>query len=202
MPKAAFFTRLGLFAEPALLDRQLSDRVREEMASARRKQATVRDEGDAYGVDEDTRRTKSAQVGADTRALVEERLLAVKPRLEEHFGMELDGFQKLSFLVYGEGDYFRRHVDRGADADDAAFARERRISTVIFLNEEAPEPRDDAYGGGALTFYGLLGNGKGEGVGLPVEPEPGLLIAFASDVIHEVTPVTHGERYTIVTWFV
>jgi SM-20-related protein len=31
--------------------------------------------------------------------------------------------------------------------------------------------------------------------------EPGLLVAFRSDVLHEVEAVTHGERYSIVSWF-
>ena len=31
--------------------------------------------------------------------------------------------------------------------------------------------------------------------------EPGTLVAFRSETTHEVTPVTHGERYSIVSWF-
>jgi SM-20-related protein len=201
MPSANFFTRLGLFAEPAFLDPDLCSRVCNEMASASRAPATVREAGDAYGVDEETRRTKLAEVPSETASLVEDRLVAIKPALERHFDLELEGVQKLGFLIYGKGDYFRRHVDRGPHADDAEFSKERQVSAVIFLNGESPEPAPGNYGGGALTFYGLLGNGQGSGVGLPLAPEPGLLIAFASDVIHEVTPVTHGERYTVVTWF-
>src|SRR5215216_4616598 len=166
MPTADFFTRLGLFAEPAFLDEGLCARVRDEMAAASRAPATVRADQDAYGVDEDTRRTKLADVAEETRSLVEERLLALKPRLESHFDLALTGAQKLGFLIYGEGDYFQRHVDRGAHADDADFAKERRVSAVIFLNDESDNPAPGAYGGGALTFYGLLGNGQGEGVGL------------------------------------
>jgi SM-20-related protein len=37
--------------------------------------------------------------------------------------------------------------------------------------------------------------------GLPLSGEPGLLVAFDSAMVHGVTPVTRGERYTIVTWF-
>lgn len=201
MPAADFFTRLGLFAKPGFLDPGLCGRIRDEMASSTRAPATVRESGDDYGVDEDTRRTKLAQVPGGTASFVEERLLTVKPEIERHFDVGLAGMQKLGFLVYSEGDYFQRHVDRGAHEEDAEFAKERRVSVVIFLNGESEEPREGAYGGGALTFYGLLGNGQGAGVGLPLDPEPGLLIAFRSDVVHEVTPVTHGERYTVVTWF-
>jgi SM-20-related protein len=53
-----------------------------------------------------------------------------------------------------------------------------------------------------LTFYGLLGGEKGEKVGLPLVGEEGLLVAFKSNITHAVTPVTHGERFTVVTWLV
>jgi SM-20-related protein len=201
MPAADFFTRLGLFAKPGFLDPELCGRIRDEIVSSTRAPATVRESGDDYGVDEDTRRTKLAQVPDRTASLVGQRLLAVKTEIERHFDVGLAGMQKLGFLVYSEGDYFQRHVDRGAHEQDAEFAKERRVSAVIFLNGDSEKPREGAYGGGALTFYGLLGDGQGAGVGLPLDPEPGLLIAFPSDVVHEVTPVTYGERYTVVTWF-
>jgi len=28
-----------------------------------------------------------------------------------------------------------------------------------------------------------------------------MLVAFRSETTHEVTPVTHGERYSIASWF-
>jgi predicted 2-oxoglutarate/Fe(II)-dependent dioxygenase YbiX len=28
-----------------------------------------------------------------------------------------------------------------------------------------------------------------------------MLVAFRSDVLHQVSPVTKGERFTIVSWF-
>jgi predicted 2-oxoglutarate/Fe(II)-dependent dioxygenase YbiX len=31
--------------------------------------------------------------------------------------------------------------------------------------------------------------------------EPGMLIAFRAETTHEITPVTHGERYSIVSWY-
>jgi SM-20-related protein len=50
------------------------------------------------------------------------------------------------------------------------------------------------------VFYGLLEDPRTHGHGLAVEGEPGLLLAFRPDLLHEVTPVLHGDRYTIVTW--
>ena len=73
---------------------------------------------------------------------------------------------------------------------------------MTFLNDQSAEPRADAYGGGNLTFHGLLNEDtKGEGVGFALTAQQGTLVAFPSLMVHSVTPVTHGKRYTITTWF-
>ena len=77
----------------------------------------------------------------------------------------------------------------------------RRVSVVIFLNRQSQEPAEDTYGEGNLTFYGLLEGPQWEKCAFPLNAEPGLLIAFPSDVWHEVKPVSHGRRMTVVTWF-
>ena len=33
------------------------------------------------------------------------------------------------------------------------------------------------------------------------DKEPGTLVAFRSETTHEVTPVTHGERFSIASWY-
>jgi SM-20-related protein len=68
---------------------------------------------------------------------------------------------------------------------------------VLFLNGEGGADQPSSYGGGQLTFYGLMG----DRLGLPLAGRPGLLVAFRSDLVHAVTPVTRGERYTVVSWF-
>ena len=96
--------------------------------------------------------------------------------------------------MYRPGDFYRPHRDRAARAGDfVEGARSRRVSVVLFLN--------DGYSGGALTLYGLVDDPKWRAYGFPIAPAPGLLIAFASDLVHEVTPVTAGERCTAVSWF-
>jgi len=45
-----------------------------------------------------------------------------------------------------------------------------------------------------LNFYDQQGM-----YGLP--GETGLLVAFAAETLHEVSPVTSGERFTIISWF-
>ena len=106
--------------------------------------------------------------------------------------------QPPQFLLYREGDFFAP-PGRQHRSDAPGFVRQRSVSAVVFLNGRR-EPTN--YSGGSLTFYGLMDDGVGgESVGLPLAGETGLLVAFPSDLVHAVSPVTAGERYTVVTWF-
>lgn len=201
MPEADFFARIGLFVTRDFLDASEMTRLLTEARSATAKPATVGITPSVYAVDESVRRTKVAAVSASAASLVESRLLSLKPALEEHFGLPLTGCQSPQFLVYREGDFFSPHRDSASVPGAAEFSRVRRVATVLFLNGESNESREGDYGGGSLTFFGLMGDPRLQKVGLPLRGEPGVLIAFRTDIIHEVTPVTHGERFTVVSWF-
>ena len=67
----------------------------------------------------------------------------------------------------------------------------------MFLNAMSHEPGD--YSGEALTFLGLFADPAWRTFGFA--PMSGLLVAFPCHIIHEVTPVTAGDRCTIVDWF-
>ena len=201
MPSAEFFTRLGLLNVRDFFDAELCSKVLAEMRSATATPAVVGSEGGDYVVDENLRRTKEAIVSDATTSLVKTRLLALQPALEKHYNVTITDLQEPQFLVYREGDFFHAHADRRRDTDAPGFSKERKVSAVIFLNGEAEVPGPDVYGGGSLTFYGLMGDPRLKGHGLPLTGEPGLLVTFRPELVHEVTPVTHGERYTIVSWF-
>lgn len=158
-------------------------------------------EGESDAVDETHRRTKQAQVLPATAAHIGEELVAAIPRLAGHFDRRLVGVQRPQFLVYREGDFFRAHEDDSKRPDAPDFVRQRSVSAVLFLNGTDPGEAD-GYSGGSLTFYGLMGESAGgDNVGLPLAGETGLLIAFPADLVHSVSPVTAGERYTVVSWF-
>ena len=107
--------------------------------------------------------------------------------------MDLTGREGTSFLMYDAGGFFRPHRDR--EARDTR----RRVSTVLFLNRHADPPGPMEYCGGRLILYGLIPDAPD--IGFPVEPEPGLLVAFDATTLHEVTPVHQGRRMTAVDWF-
>lgn len=201
MADADFLRRLGLFVEPDFLDIALCESYRSEMQSAAARPATVSARAEDE-VDESYRRTKQAEVADDTAAAIQERLLALKPSLEQHFGLSLSSLQKPQFLIYREGDFFRPHADSSDDEDATEGVKGRQVSVVAFLNDERAEATPGAYGGGALTFYGLLGDDSSDSpIGVPIEGKAGQVVGFRSSVTHGVAAVTHGERFTVVSWF-
>ena len=109
----------------------------------------------------------------------------------------LEEMERAQFRPYREGDHIRRHSDSPRDRQPTPDGTVRRISLVLFLNGEGPADEADSYEGGQLTFYGLMGGS----LGLPLTGGPGLLVAFRSELVHAVTPVSRGERCTVVTWF-
>ena len=169
-----------------------------EMRTAEGAAATVYGRGAAGSVDHGVRQTLRLRPSVATVQLVIDRLLQFKPAAEKHFDVALSECEESQFLRYGEGDFFVAHKD-GNTGLLRLETESRRVSTVIFLSRAAESPQPDAYCGGSLVFTDLRPGSsepKFHFVG-----EPGTLIAFRAETTHEVTPVTHGERYSIVSWF-
>jgi SM-20-related protein len=203
MSNSDFFSRMGLFVRREFFDAELCQRLRLEASSARHTQALTYKDGMGVGiVDENFRRAKAVKVSGQTRLSVADQLLAVKPTLEKHFNLPLLDCQRPDFLVYKEGDFFQPHRDINDQPESPQIVKERRVSVVIFLNDQTKEPKPESYCGGSLIFYGLFDNPRGKEYGFPLVGERGMLIAFPSDTVHQVSTVTQGDRYTIVSWFV
>jgi SM-20-related protein len=198
MPRAEFFSPFGIFVRREFLDAPLCAQLRQAMDAAPAHASLVAEQA-ADAVDQSYRSTVTAEVPDATKSLVRTRLEKLRPDLERHFDTALSGLQPAQFLRYREGDYFRAHADHEDTGPD--HVTERRVSAVLFLNGESDEPEPGSYAGGALTFFGLMGDPRVDTAGFPLVGEPGLLVAFPSDLVHSVTPVTRGERYTVVSWF-
>jgi predicted 2-oxoglutarate/Fe(II)-dependent dioxygenase YbiX len=203
MPNATILGHLGLFVRRGFLSAEVCRQIRREMAGAPRVSAMVRPLGEPGGVlDETTRRTAVASVSASTTAIVEDQLRAIQPALEEYFQVRSAGWQLPQFYIYEEGDFFLAHRDSDA-ADPVApdWVKARQLSVSILLNDKRGDLDGEPYGGGTLVFYGRRGDLSGAGFGIPLESEEGMFVAFRSDWIHEVKPVTRGRRYSVVTWY-
>ena len=124
-------------------------------------------------------------------------LMAQKEKLERHFAVHLGTCEEPQFLRYEMGDFFVPHQDGNTPLihDDSRF---RKVSAVIFLSASSHVPLQETYGGGELVLHGPYG---GPALRVPVDAQPGTLVAFRAETTHEVTPVTHGERFTIVSWY-
>jgi SM-20-related protein len=186
MPESEGSAHFNLFLLPGFLDPDSCARLRAELASAPTTQAPVYIEGAEGTVHETIRKTKSLHPANETLRQIHERLLRHKAALENHFGTRLTDCEQPQFLRYEEGDFFVRHQDGNTDQIDFDHLRVRRISIVVFLN--------DSFSGGSLTFYDPATT-------FAPTAETGLLVAFKADTVHEVLPVTSGERFTIISWF-
>ena len=201
MPRADFFTRFGIYAAPGFVGGEECRALVAELAASPRSAAEVYGENYARGVDEGARRTLRAAAPAGVAAGLAGRLAGLRSALEENFRTKLGGCEEPEFLVYRTGDFFRPHRDASPGARAHEHLRRRRVSVVLFLNGQAERPEPGSFCGASLVFYGLLPDPRAAHVGFPLAAEAGLLVAFPSDLLHEVTPVTHGERYAVVSWF-
>ena len=199
------------------LEEPLCARLCAEARRATRTPAQVFKPGDSYRIDTDAsvRKTALAGVAVATRALLQERLLTFKPTIEQHFHVTLGGCEPPQFLVYLAGDFFTPHYDSAGDTAPAAlgYLTARQVSVVLFLTRQADQAGSATYCGGALRFYEygaygvpVMGERRLQVTLSPhivetVQGDTGMLVAFRTDVLHDVEVVTAGERYTIVSWF-
>jgi SM-20-related protein len=186
MPESDGSAHFHLFLLRDFLDPDSCASLRAELAAAPSTRAPVYIAGTEGTVHESVRKTTSLHPSDETIARLRERLFRHKPALERHFGTSLTDCERPQFLRYQTGDFFVRHQDGDARQSDFDHLRARRISIVVFLN--------DAYSGGALTFYDRATT-------FALTGETGLLVAFRAETFHEVMPVTSGERFTVISWF-
>lgn len=103
--------------------------------------------------------------------------------LNRHYkfdGYQIDSDFVFQFTQYEQNEFYNWHVDSGNTPN-----AKRRISIVILLNDE--------YEDGDLM---LNINGKE----ITMNKKIGNLFLFDSSILHRVTPVKNGIRYSLVTW--
>ena len=187
-----------LFIAKQFLEPRTCHDILAEMKASQSEAATVYGRTSSGVVEQSVRQTLRIRPSSITVDFVMQRLLACKQTLEHHFSVTLAELEDPQFLHYREGDFFVAHQD-GNTGLLRLDTESRRISLVIFLSRESETPQPEAHCGGSLVFSNIR-----PGPGVPqfhMIGEPGTLVAFRSETTHEVTPVTHGERYSIVSWF-
>ncbi|SRR6266516_4152052 len=179
------------------LDAAMREEIVSELRPASGVSATVYGKEEAGAVDPRIRKATRLAVSPETRERVMGQLLDRKSEIGGHFGITLGECEEPQFLRYKTDDFFVAHQDGNTPLihDDSRF---RKISIIILLSPQSSEASTDTYGGGALVFHGPFPNYDFR---LSVVADPGTLVAFRSETTHEVVPVTHGERYSIASWY-
>ena len=191
----ALLAKLGLFIDETFLPHDLAARCVERWST----QPAF--PGEIAGGDQTIDRTRRRVSEVDLPAPDAEWLNALignrRDAIERHLAMPLGAAEPAAALHYTVGDFFRPHRDRASTVDSSSGHHHRRVSVVVFLNDAAAPI---TFAGGHLRLYGVLDPAR-EDLGVDVEARAGTLVAFRSDLLHEVTPITAGDRFTVVTWF-
>jgi PKHD-type hydroxylase len=104
---------------------------------------------------------------------------------EKFYKYDLEHINALQFTHYNSSEkgYYTKHIDPLTHT----LPHNRKLSFVVQLSDPS------TYEGGDLTLYP-----GAEGQVVP--KDRGLVHFFPSHCLHEVTPVTSGERYSLVGW--
>ncbi|MCB9753063.1 MAG: 2OG-Fe(II) oxygenase [Myxococcales bacterium] len=161
-------------------------RIVAAFAAAPRAWATTRASDGRYVVDRARRSVRHVQLPEAVSSSLRARFRALIPALARAYETSLRDVETPQALVYGPGDGYGLHRDVGAGAMTA-----RRVSAALLLNDD--------FDGGQLRLHHNEGGQR-----LRYEPRvaAGALVLFRPETLHEVTPVTAGSRYAIVTWYV
>lgn len=115
-------------------------------------------------------------------AMVNDRLARrIVPEVAKAFNYDITRFEHLRIGAYDAGaGYFRAHRDNTKPA-----TAHRKFALTLCLNDE--------YEGGYLNFpeYGKQ----------LYRPPAGGAVVFSTSLLHEVTDVTGGRRFTLITFF-
>ena len=199
MTKPGADARFDLYVSRDFFDAETCGELIEEMRRAPVAPATVYGRDESGSVDERVRKVARLAPARETVERVRRRLLERMGEVGGHFGVSLGDCEEPQFLRYRVGDFFVAHQDGNTGLLRLDREQSRRISVVVFLNQQSDSPEADAYCGGSLVFSDWRGGeGRAE---YPLRGEAGTLVAFRSETTHEVIPVTHGERYSIASWY-
>lgn len=167
-----------------------------ELRSSPAHLAVVYGIGNSELMNEHVRKVTRKTTSRASAGYVKQRLMNYRAEIEQHFGISLGNCEEPQFLCYGVGDFFVAHQDGNTGMLQLGTDQSRRVSITIFLNDQTRKPGANSYCGGSLVFSDYR-----QGTERWTAGEAGTLIAFRSEITHEVKPVTHGERFSIVSWY-
>ena len=132
----------------------------------------------AVASDQLERKTKIKWIDKSHQLLFN-KVLSGSHEANQNYNFNIATVNEISILKYDTGDFYSKHIDMsGHDSD-------RKLSVIIPLSND--------YEGGETLFYTSKNPIK-------MIKEVNIATFFPSYIVHEVTEVTKGVRYSLVAW--
>lgn len=194
MSSASLLRKLGVYVKEDFLVASECAALCGEMSEAiKTEAATYSQSRKIEKIDHRVRKTQYCPISDQSNFAINRRIKEQKSVLEDFFKTQLDdSFEPPKYLYYAKGDFFSPHTDDQLN---------RKVNITINLNDKDSEAPALSYEGGALQLYGLIQNGAFSNRGIAAPSSAGCLIAYPVDIVHEVTPITAGSRFSIVSRF-
>ena len=131
---------------------------------------------------------KAIESQIDNNKITDKILSCVKVANTLHFKYDIDwdNYESFKLLKYEKGDGYGWHPDFGKGEEST-----RKLSVIVQLSDS------DDYEGGDLEFALTTKNNNDF---TKATRKKGSVIIFNPLVIHRVTPIISGTRYSIVSW--
>jgi PKHD-type hydroxylase len=128
------------------------------------------------------RKTDITRLVPDNNTLwIYEKIMRVVSGMNKYYQYDISTIEPIQIGRYAEGGFYNWHMDIGMGG-----ASLRKLSVTVQLSET------HAYEGGELQFRNFKLNESLKDIGS--------MIVFPSYLLHRVTPVTKGERWSLVAW--
>ena len=121
-----------------------------------------------------------------------------KANQDTGWNLEWDYTEKAQLTEYGKGQYYKWHIDQLAEPYGEKYGKDwqgkiRKLSVTVSLSD----PED--YEGGRLEFY-TSNPFEQKIISCDQILDKGSLVVFPSYIWHQVTPITKGNRKSLVLW--
>lgn len=180
------------------LDASELDHIRSTLDGTPSALAEIHYQGDgASGADASDRNSDEFEADETLCQFVLDRLSAKVEKICDHLDIRVTRLRPPRFLKYREGQFFLRHPDMRPDPHYPQIVRDRRLTAIVFLNDQVDMAGPNGFTGGDLVLYPTGPDGERRHV---IKPKAGTLVAFPATLEHEVTLVTSGTRLTVAIW--
>ena len=187
MLAASLLQKLGIYVvEGFMLASECTNLCAKMRAAAKIEAATFGQTNNTEHIDHSVRKTHYCNVSDESRKAVYKLIKGIIIQLEAFFETSLaDEFEQPKFLQYSKGSFFSPNTDE-------------QLNRKINLNNKH-ELDSTGYAGGELRLYGLIKQRGFSTRGIAAPMTADSLIAYPVDVVHEVTPISAGARFCIVS---